>query len=221
MTAGCNFACYKSNLQSFMFHAFFSFPPPSQPVLSPPHPFLSFFSPSVCRGSSCPYSKKIPEKKKNTLPCWVFFFFFFFRNQFSTRNKLDIKRKRKEKKKKISCISLRCSRSSPPPESQSIFTVILCGRSRIACPLLHLRGSRTPRADETLPSIQMHAEPPCRSTPPWKPERETNELGKWLTSHLRTTEGEAGGLIQAGVWQAGEHSRGRIALTLAQTSLIY
>lgn len=150
-----------------------------------------------------------------------FFFFFFFRSQFSTRNKLDIKRKRKEKKKKISCISLRCSRSSPPPESQSIFTVILCGRSRIACPLLHLRGSRTPRADETLPSIQMHAEPPCRSTPPWKPERETNELGKWLTSHLRTTEGEAGGLIQAGVWQAGEHSRGRIALTLAQTSLIY
>lgn len=195
----------------------FSLLPPLPNPFYPSPPF-SFFFPSVCRGSSCPYSKKIPEKKKNTLPCWGFFFsfFFFFQNQISTSNKLNIKRKR-EKKRNF----LRCSRSSPPPESQSIFTVILCGRSRIACPLLHLRGSRTPRAEETLPSIQMHAEPLCRSTPPWKPERETSELGKWLTSHLRTTEREAGGLIRAGVWQAGEHSRGRIALTLAQTSLIY
>lgn len=57
--------------------------------------------------------------------------------------------------------------------------------------------------------------------PTLKSEWEPNELGKWLTSHLHTTEREASGLIQAGVWQAGEHSQGRIALTLAQTSLIY
>lgn len=57
--------------------------------------------------------------------------------------------------------------------------------------------------------------------PTLKTEWGTNELGKWLTSHLRTTEREASGLIQAGVWQAGEHNQGRIALTLAQTSLIY
>lgn len=191
------------------------------PFYPPPPPLSFIFFPFCLPRIFLSLLQENSWKEEKHSPVLSFFFFFFFRSQFSTRNKLDIKRKRKEKKKKISCISLRCSRSSPPPESQSIFTVILCGRSRIACPLLHLCGSRTPRADETLPSIQMHAEPPCRSTPPWKPERETNELGKWLTSHLRTTEGEAGGLIQAGVWQAGEHSRGRIALTLAQTSLIY
>ncbi|XP_024143660.1 myoD family inhibitor domain-containing protein isoform X3 [Oryzias melastigma] len=32
-----------------------------------------------------------------------------------------------------------------------------------------------------------------------KTERKPGELGKWLTSHLRATEKEAGGLIQAGV----------------------
>lgn len=35
--------------------------------------------------------------------------------------------------------------------------------------------------------------------PTSKTEGEANELGKWSTSHLRTTEREASGLIQAGV----------------------
>lgn len=51
--------------------------------------------------------------------------------------------------------------------------------------------------------------------------RDLAEPGKWLTSHLYAAEREACGLIWEGVWQAGEHSRGCIRLTLPHTSLIY
>src|SRR4029434_242029 len=41
MTAGCNFACYKSNLPSFMFHIFL-FSPTTPPCSPPPCLSLSF-----------------------------------------------------------------------------------------------------------------------------------------------------------------------------------
>lgn len=66
MTAGCNFACYKSNLQSFTFHA----PTPSNPHPPHPEPALSRFFPLFiffCLLRMCvSHSKKIPEKKKQS-----------------------------------------------------------------------------------------------------------------------------------------------------------
>lgn len=44
--------------------------------------------------------------------------------------------------------------------------------------------------------------------PTLKAEWEPSQLGRSLTSHPHTTERGAGGLIQAGVWQANEHGEG-------------
>lgn len=131
MTAGCNFACYKSNLQSFTFHA----PTPSNPHPPYPEPALSRFFPLFiffCLLRMCvSHSKKIPEEKKQSFssrPAEIRFM-----------KEINIL-----KKKKNPPHFHHCSHSSSPPESQSIFTVILCGRSCIACPPLHLTVQDSP-----------------------------------------------------------------------------
>lgn len=95
----------------------------------------------------------------------------------------------------ISSWASECIYSNPPAVDSNTDCLLL----------LHLTVSGPP-VQPSLRSIQM-PEPLCRFGPTseTKEEKKTKnlkpgELGKWLTSDLCTTETEAGGLIQAGVW---------------------
>lgn len=124
MTAGCNFACYKSNLQFHLSCAFISSPPH--------HRFISM--------SSCFFSLALFETSGK-----------LFWNTFNIQKSI-------------------LSAVLSSPEFQSIFTVILCDSG---VPVHSTASScRTPP-----PCIGEHVrmlQPLCRSTPSWKPARETS-----------------------------------------------
>lgn len=177
MTAGCSFACYKSNLQFHLSCAF----------ISPPRIYFHFH---------------------------LFFFCFFFLSLKFLENCFE--RHLTYKK---------CILSTPLIPSW-VSVHIYSNRLR---QILHHPCTPPPRrAGGNLQHLRM-PQPLCRSPPTFMQIPPTlqacapdlDEPGKWLTSHLYATEREAGGLIWKSVWQAGEHRRGCIRLTLPQTSLIY
>lgn len=177
MTAGCNFACYKSNLQFHLSCAFIS-PPPIYFRIP-----LFFFSFQI--------SRKL------------------FWNTFNTR-----KKKHSIHSPLISSWVSEHIYSNPLRQILHRLCTPLSRRAENTPPSLSAPRKSATRLEASSAFMQIH--PTSETCAP-----DLAEPGKWLTSHLYATEREACGLIWEGVWQAGEHSRGCIRLTLPHTSLIY